>query len=95
MEDLDAIHNPRYSDQDIGAGRLFADVFRDKARFIPERKKWAVYDGKRWVIDIAGLLITELGKDLSDALMLYVTMLHSEKDREILLKWCRKWVQRR
>ena len=95
LEDLDAIHNPRYSDQDIGAGRLFADVFRDKARFIPERKKWAVYDGKRWVIDIAGLLITEPGKDLSDALMLYVTTLHSEKDREILLKWCRKWVQRR
>ena len=51
-------------------GRLFADVFKGIARYVPERKKWFVYDGKRWAADIVGLMVMELAKDMADAIIL-------------------------
>ncbi len=32
--------NPRYKHGDLGKGRLFADIFKYIARYVPERKKW-------------------------------------------------------
>lgn len=95
LADLNVIASKRYAGNDIGFGRLFADVFKDVARFVPERKKWFVFDGTRWAADTAGLLVTELGKDLADALLIYASMLHDEEKRTLILAWCRKWVQRR
>jgi len=92
---LDIVSNKRYAGNDIGFGRLFADVFKDIARFVSERKKWFVFDGTRWVADSAGLLVTELGKDLADALLIYASTLHDEDKRSLILAWCKKWVQRR
>ena len=77
---LNVITNKRYAGNDIGFGRLFADVFKDVARFVTERKKWFVFDGTRWVADSAGLLITELGKVLKKVLKKVALLL--------LLKWC-------
>jgi putative DNA primase/helicase len=85
----------RYAGNDIGFGRLFADVFKDVARFVSERRKWFVYDGTLWVADTAGLLVTELGKDLADGLLIYASTIHDEEKRSLILSWCKKWVQRR
>lgn len=93
--ELNLIENKRYSGDDIGFGRLFADVFKDVARFVSERKKWYVFDGKRWKADNAGLLTAELGKDLSDALLIYASTINDETKRAIVVNWCKKWVQRR
>ncbi len=95
LKKLDILNNSRYSDNDIGFGRLFADVFKDIARYAEERKKWFVYDGDRWTADTAGLRITELGKDLSDALFIYAAGLHDEHSRKKMLEWCKKWTPRR
>ena len=95
LRELNIIGNDRYSETDIGSGRLFADVFKGIARFTEDRKRWMVYDGERWVADTAGLRITELGKDLSDAMLIYAASLHDEDQRTRMLKWCKKWVQRR
>ena len=46
---LSPAENDRYPWNDIGNGRLFADVFKDIARFVPERKQWFIYNGTRWV----------------------------------------------
>lgn len=58
--------NRLYKEGDLGNGRLFADVFKDIARYVPERKKWFIYDGTRWVADIGSLKAMELAKDLAD-----------------------------
>ena len=79
--ELDPLDNPRYRFGDIGNGRLFADVYKDIARFVPERKKWFIYDGKRWVADIAGLMVMELAKDLADAIFLYAGKIKEELRR--------------
>lgn len=95
LDELNILGNDRYSDNDIGFGRLFADVFKNIARYVEERKKWFVYDGDRWTADSAGLRISELGKDLADALFVYAAGLHDEHDRKKILEWCKKWTPRR
>ena len=66
--ELNVSDNSRYPWNDNGSGRLFADVYKDIARYVPERKKWYVYDGTRWIPDIGGLKTMELAKSLADKL---------------------------
>lgn len=91
MVELKPESNKRYSWSDNGAGRLFADVFKPHARFVPERKVWYVYDGTRWVIDMAALRVMEMCKDLADALMTYALNIHDEHKRRDYIKYCAKW----
>ena len=95
LTEFELIENKRYRSGDIGYGRLFADVFKAIARYVPERKKWLVYDGKRWVPDIANLKIMELGKDLADAMLLYTSTIKDEEKRLLFLKESKYWQQRR
>ena len=44
---LDPAQNSRYKGGDIGFGRLYADVYKDIARYVPERKKWYIFNGQR------------------------------------------------
>ena len=74
--------------------RLFADVFKEIARFVPERKQWFIYDGTRWVPDTGALKAMELCKDLADALMRYALDIHVEHKRKSYIDYCRKWQSR-
>ena len=86
--------NERYPWNDIGNGRLFADVFRDIARFVPERKQWYIYDGTRWVADTGSLKAMELCKALADAIMRYALDIRDEHKRKSYIDYCRKWQSR-
>ena len=95
LSSLDPLGNSRYRSGDIGYGRLFADMFKDIARYVPERKKWFVYDGKCWKADIANLEVMELGKDLADSLLIYASTIQDEERRKLFLEQSKKWQQRR
>lgn len=95
LKELQPESNRRYKGGDLGSGRLFADVFRDIARYVPERKKWYVYDGIRWVPDVGALKVMELSKDLADALTMYATTIKSEAVRTYLMDVGRRWQQRK
>ena len=95
LSELDPANNKRYSGGDIGFGRLFADMYKDIARYVPERKKWYIFDNKRWVADIGGLQAMELAKELSDALVVYTATIRDETRRAAFLEFCKKWIQRR
>jgi putative DNA primase/helicase len=56
----------RYTPDDIGAARLFADSYKGAAAYVPELKKFRVYDGKRWVDDTGDILIRQAAKAWSD-----------------------------
>lgn len=56
----------RYDVSDIGAGNLMADVFRDQLRYVPERKCWHQYNGKKWKPDDGAAM--ELCKTLAQIL---------------------------
>ena len=92
--------DPRYNSMDdMGNGRLFADVFKDVARYNTTSKQWYVYDGKIWKEDVGGMEVSKLAKRLSIALYLYAgeidcaetyrryaAKLGSRHTREIMLK---------
>lgn len=67
-------------------------MFKD---YLPERKKWFAYDGKRCKEDIANLSIMELGKDLADAILLYTATIKDESLRALFLKQSKYWQKRR
>ena len=92
---LDPAQNSRYKGGDIGFGRLYADVYKDIARYVPERKKWYIFNGQRWVADAGSLMAMELCKDLADALIVYALSVKDEGVRGVFLDQCRKWQRRR
>jgi len=86
--------NRRYEWNDIGNSNLFADFYKDQARYVPERKKWFVYDGKSWNADIGDLKVMELCKTLANNLTIYALSLEDEKKREQYLKFVGHWQRR-
>lgn len=95
---LTALHpemNERYGWNDIGNGNLFADWYRDKARYASERKKWFIYDGRRWVLDPENLKVMELCKKLANALRTYVKSLPDECMQRQYMEHVQRWQQRR
>ena len=93
--DLHPESNERYGWNDNGYGRLFADIYKPVARFVPERNKWFVYDGMRWTPDIGGLKVMELCKELADKLVMYALTIKDERTRKDYMERCTKWQNRR
>lgn len=63
--------DPRYGGGEIGMGALFADYFKDIARYDADRGVWMVYDGKAWNMDKGKLGVMYLAKVLATRLALY------------------------
>ncbi len=95
LREFDILNNLRYRSDDIGFGRLFADCYKDIARYVPERKKWFIYDGKRWIPDTASLSVMEFGKDLADAMLIFAASIQDEVRRKAFMKSSKTWQQRR
>lgn len=94
LADLHPEKNDRYAWNDIGNGNLFADWFKDQARYVPERKKWFVYNGKKWVPDIGNLRAMELCKKLADALAIYALSLPEGSQRDDYRDFVNRWQKR-
>ncbi len=95
LSELCPENNDKYRWTDSGNGKLFADVFKDKARYVPERKKWFCFDGSRWCEDVESLKTMELCKELADALLKHAITIIDEHKRTEFLKHCNKWQIRR
>lgn len=57
--------NPRYSFSDVGNAYLFADMYRDVARYASDRACWYVYTGQRWERDPGALRVMGLCRHLA------------------------------
>ncbi len=69
LTDMDAYH--AYPTTDNGTSRLFADVFKDCLRYVPQRKAWYYYDGSRWQEDVGSMIAMEKCKALMLELLRY------------------------
>lgn len=95
LADLHPEKNDRYGWSDIGNGNLFADWYKDIVRYVPERKKWYVYTGKRWEPDTGNLHAMELCKKLADQLAIYALSLPEGALRDAYRKFVEKWQARK
>lgn len=94
LADLNPERNDRYPWNDIGNGYLFADWYREQARYVPERKKWYVYTGRVWEPDTGNLKVMELCKKLADDLVCYALSLQEGAERDSYRKSVEWWQQR-
>lgn len=94
LADLHPDKNDRYGWNDIGNGNLFADWYKDKARYVPERKRWYVYNGDVWEPDTGSLKAMELCKTLADALAIYALSIPDEQQRIAYQDHVKKWQRR-
>lgn len=89
LKDLKPENNTRYRwPSDIGNAQLFADIYKDIARYCPDRGVWFIYDGKRWQPDSKdSTQAMQLCKKLADALMRYSTTIENEKYAQAVARW--------
>lgn len=92
---MEPFKNPRYYSNDIGNSNLFADFYKSVARYVPERKKWFVYDGKAWRSDTGNLKVMKLCKNLANQLIYYALSIKDENLRKSYIKSASKWQERR
>ena len=59
-------------------GNMFADYFKQIARYNSERKGWYVYDGSVWRPDKGNLKVSELAKLLADKLYVFALTITEE-----------------
>lgn len=100
LGDLTPESTPRYAPTDVGNANLFGDVYSDRLRYVPERRLWYVYTGRRWEPDVGGLMAMELCKDLAEALYIYMLRLDDKSTtwngtRQQLVHAADRWRQRR
>lgn len=94
LADLHPEKNERYGWNDIGNGNLFADWYKEKARYVPERKRWYIYNGKVWEPDTGSLKAMELCKNLADALAIYALSIPDEQQRIAYQDHVKRWQRR-
>lgn len=94
LADLQPDKSDRYGWNDIGNGYLFADWFKDKARYVPQRKKWFIYDGRIWREDAGNLQAMKLCKKLADELMIYALSIQNDEERLKYVGFVGKWQKR-
>lgn len=95
LEELRPEDGGRYRDTDQGRGYLFADAFKDKAHYCPERGSWFVFDDTRWMLDAGSLKIDELARGLGSALLYRLRLLRvSDEELKRLENEWSKWQKR-
>ena len=87
LREIEPNKNARFGKNDLGAGYLFADLVEGMARYVPERKKWYVYQDGVWTPDPGALETMELCKVLSTALAIYAAALGNAEYMKHALKW--------
>ena len=71
--------NPLYANKDDASdGRLFADMFKDVARYNVTSKSWFVYNGIVWEDDIGGVIVSQYAEELYKCRYMYSV----DKDKE-------------
>lgn len=73
-----------YDMNDKGNGELFADIYKDKARYNITAKQWYVYDGIVWKEDTEGMYVSRLAKELFDTLMVYAVTVEDKKCQQYI-----------
>lgn len=88
---IDPLQDERkYGWNDIGTGALFADTYRNVARYVPQAESWYVYEGGVWKLDSGGLRVAEMAKSLVQYMIGCAANISDDDKREKYLKFVTK-----
>lgn len=77
----------RYSWDDTGSGALFADTYKNIARYVSQAASWYVYQNGVWNVDEGGLRVAELAKTLVRHMISCAATITDDDKREMYLKF--------
>lgn len=89
--ELNPADTTKYSWTDIGAGKLFADFYQEKVRYVPERKSWFYYENGTWATDTGGLKTMRCSMQLANLLHLYALEIKDEHTRKTYMDYSKRW----
>lgn len=91
LRELDPMNTATYPWTDIGAGRIFADYYKDILRFVPERKMWFYYEEGIWKQNTGGLRAMKYCMELADLMYTYALEIRDEDKRKAYMKYVGRW----
>ena len=91
LKELDPMDGRKYPWNDIGAGRIFADFFQDRLRYVPERKIWFYYDNGIWQPDTGNLRAMKYCMDLANLMYAFALEIKDEDKRKAYIKYSSRW----
>ncbi len=91
LEEMKPENTSHYPWTDIGAGRLFADFYKEILRYVPERRIWFCYEDGIWISDVGNLKAMKRCMDLADLLCMYALNFKDEHKRKGYIDHIKKW----
>ena len=91
LKELDPTNQSKYPWNDIGAGRILADYYKDRLRYVPERKMWYYYENGIWNKDVGNLRAMKCCMDLADLMYTLALEIKDEDKRKSYMKYAAKW----
>ena len=91
LKELDPMDSTKYPWNDIGAGRIFADYYQDRLRYVPERKVWFYYQDGIWQPDTGSLRAMKYCMELADLMYTFALEIRDEDKRKAYMKYASRW----
>ena len=91
LKEFDPMDSSKYPWNDIGAGHIFADFYRDRLRYVPERKMWFHYEGGVWQPDTGSLRAMLYCMELADLMHTFALEIRDEDKRKSYMKYAGRW----
>lgn len=88
---LNPADTTKYPWTDIGAGKLFADFYKEVLRYVPERRTWFDYQAGTWSADIGGLKAMRRCMELANLLHLHALEIKDEHQRKNYMDYSKRW----
>ena len=95
LEEMAPHSNPHYGQGEIGIGYMFADYFKQIARYNEDRGVWFYYDGAIWRPDPKDIRVAEMAKYLAFQLLTFATTIPEENTRMRFIDRIKKLQQRK
>lgn len=71
----------KYSYDDRGNGDLFADIYKDVARYNTTVNDWYIYNGKLWQRDTGAMVVSRMAKQLKDELLVFSISIENDSQK--------------
>ena len=91
LKDINPMDSVKYPWNDIGAGHIFADFYKDRLRYVPERKMWFYYEDGIWNKDTGSLRAMKYCMELANLMYTFAIEITDEDKRKSYMKYAGRW----